>query len=55
YIVVHEVAHLLVPDHGPRFKALMSRHVPRWRELDAELDAWPLWAPLPAGADLRAP
>lgn len=48
YVVVHELAHLLVADHGPRFKALMSRHLPHWRQLDAELDEWPIWAPRPA-------
>lgn len=47
YIVVHEIAHLLVADHGPRFRALMSRHLPEWRALDRELDEWPLWAHLP--------
>ncbi len=50
YVVVHELAHLLVADHGPRFRALMTRHMPHWRRLDAELDAWPLWARLPADA-----
>lgn len=47
YVVVHELAHLLVADHGPRFQAVMTRHLPEWRRLDAELDAWPLWARLP--------
>ncbi|MBO4557768.1 MAG: M48 family metallopeptidase [Bacteroidales bacterium] len=32
HVVVHELAHLLVPDHGPRFYAVMDRHFPRWRE-----------------------
>lgn len=47
YVVVHELAHLFVPDHGPRFKALMSELLPGWRELGRELDAWPIWARLP--------
>ena len=46
-VVVHELAHLLVADHGPRFKALMTRHLPQWRMLGKELEAWPLWARLP--------
>lgn len=50
YVLVHELAHLFVPDHGPRFKALMTRLLPAWRELDAELGAWPIWARLPADA-----
>ena len=36
HIVVHELAHLLVPNHGPRFYAVMDRHFPRWREARAE-------------------
>lgn len=33
YILVHELAHLRVRTHGPRFKALMDKHVPGWRGL----------------------
>ncbi len=51
YVVVHELAHLLVPDHGPRFKAVMTRHMPHWRRLDAELDEWPIWARTPPNAN----
>lgn len=36
HIVVHELAHLLVPNHSPRFYAVMDRHFPRWREARAE-------------------
>ena len=32
HVVVHELCHLLVPDHSPRFYALMDRHFPRWKE-----------------------
>lgn len=49
YVVVHELAHLRVPDHGPRFRALMKSHMPHWRDLDAELAEWPIWADRPAG------
>lgn len=31
YVVVHELAHLLEPGHGPRFKALLDRSLPDWR------------------------
>lgn len=34
--VVHELAHLLVPNHGPRFYAVMDRYYPRWREAKDE-------------------
>ena len=30
YVVEHEVAHLDVPDHGPRFRALLAARCPRW-------------------------
>jgi len=36
-IVVHEMCHLLERGHGPRFKALMDRHLPDWRSRDALL------------------
>ncbi|NLD20898.1 MAG: M48 family metallopeptidase [Bacteroidales bacterium] len=31
-IVVHELAHLRVPNHGSRFYALMDNYYPQWRE-----------------------
>lgn len=30
YVVVHELAHLIVPNHGPDFHALMDQHLPDW-------------------------
>lgn len=44
YVVVHEMAHLLEPDHGERFVALLDRHRPAWRESRAELNELPLGA-----------
>lgn len=32
YVILHELAHLEVHDHGPRFKALLDRYMPDWRE-----------------------
>lgn len=32
FIVLHELAHLLERKHGPRFVALMDRHMPTWRD-----------------------
>ena len=32
YVVLHELAHTEVPDHGPRFKAILDRHMPDWKE-----------------------
>ena len=34
YVIVHELLHLRYPSHGRMFKALMSAHVPGWRQLE---------------------
>ena len=36
YVIAHEVMHLVEPKHSDRFIALMSKHVPGWREARAE-------------------
>jgi hypothetical protein len=33
-VVVHELLHLKIRNHGRVFKALMSAHVPNWRRVD---------------------
>ncbi len=33
-VIAHELLHLRVPNHGKLFKALLSAHVPDWREHD---------------------
>ena len=38
YVVVHEMVHLIVPNHGSRFVALMNEHSPSWRDARAELN-----------------
>lgn len=38
YVVVHELAHLIERGHGPKFKALMDRFCPNWREVKVEED-----------------
>ena len=38
YVVVHEMVHLIVPNHGRRFVALMNEHYPSWRGARAELN-----------------
>ena len=42
YVVVHELAHLLVRHHKAPFTALMNRHLPRWRGIRGRLNAAPL-------------
>ena len=44
YVVVHELAHLLVPTHSERFVDLLDRHYPGWREARRELNELPLGA-----------
>ena len=36
HVVVHELAHLKVPNHSPKFYAVMDRHFPRWKEARKE-------------------
>ena len=37
YVVVHELCHLLISNHGPDFKGLLDRVMPDWRERNAKL------------------
>ena len=38
YVVVHELTHLRVPNHGPAFYALMDTRLPGWRLLRRQLN-----------------
>ena len=38
YVVLHEMAHLFEPGHGPGFQAIMDAHLPTWRAIRAELN-----------------
>lgn len=40
YVVVHELVHLLAPNHGKVFKSFMNAYLPDWERLDQELRAW---------------
>ncbi|MBK1735419.1 metal-dependent hydrolase [Halorhodospira abdelmalekii] len=44
YIVVHEMLHLIEPNHSERFIELLSDHYPSWREARDELNELPLGA-----------
>jgi predicted metal-dependent hydrolase len=44
YVLVHELAHLIVPRHDRKFYGLMDRHYPQWRETRRQLNA-----PAPVG------
>ena len=37
YVVLHELAHLLAPDHGLVFKLYLDAYMPDWRARDAAL------------------
>jgi hypothetical protein len=39
YVVLHELVHLRVFNHGKEFKAMMAAHMPDWVERDKALDA----------------
>jgi len=32
YVVVHEMAHLIMQHHNGRFKSIMDEHLPQWRQ-----------------------
>jgi predicted metal-dependent hydrolase len=38
YVIVHEMAHILEPNHGSWFIALMNLHIPEWRFLKVLLN-----------------
>ena len=31
FVIVHELLHMRIPNHGRLFKAMMSVHVPNWK------------------------
>ncbi len=41
YVALHEVAHLVVPNHGADFLALLDTHMPDWRAAKAMLSELP--------------
>ncbi|MBU1150932.1 MAG: M48 family metallopeptidase [Proteobacteria bacterium] len=36
YVIVHELLHLQVPNHGKLFKSLMNAYLPGWEKILAE-------------------
>ena len=39
YVIVHELLHLKIPNHGKFFQSLINIHIPNWKELDKELNS----------------
>ena len=38
YVVLHELAHLIEPSHGPRFQAILTEQMPDWRAVETALN-----------------
>lgn len=38
YVIIHELSHAVVLDHGPEFYNLLGRRLSRWRDLKNELE-----------------
>lgn len=36
YVIVHELLHLQVPNHGKLFKSMMSAYVPGWEKIEKD-------------------
>ena len=39
YVIIHELSHVVVLDHGPEFYNLLSRRLPRWKDLKNHLES----------------
>lgn len=37
YVILHELAHVFVPNHGPQFKKILDLHMPHWKKIQNEL------------------
>lgn len=42
YVIVHELAHLVEPGHGPRFKAILDAAIPDWKARERLLASEPI-------------
>jgi predicted metal-dependent hydrolase len=40
YVIVHELVHLLAPNHGKVFKSFMGAYMPGWEQLDQDIRVW---------------
>lgn len=42
YVILHELAHFLVPNHGERFVAILNQNMPNWRSVRKHLNDSPI-------------
>ena len=42
FVVVHELVHLLVPNHGKVFKSFLTAYMPDWQERESRLRRYEL-------------
>jgi len=42
YIIVHEMIHILIPNHGKQFQGLLSKHLPNWQNYRDQLNSSPM-------------
>jgi predicted metal-dependent hydrolase len=40
FVIVHELVHLLAPNHGKVFKSFMHAYLPDWQERELKLKEW---------------
>ena len=40
YVICHELVHLMVPDHGKGFRALIGCYIPNWENCERRLVLW---------------
>lgn len=40
YVIVHELVHLLAPNHGKVFKSFLAAYLPDWEEREERLKAY---------------
>lgn len=40
YVILHELLHLIVPNHGKTYKVLLSAYLPNWEMLHSRLNSY---------------